>query len=93
MESRTLVTLRYMGQPMRGLDRELFKDLHDDPLLPDPQELVGLQAQLPLGVLQTIFESQLCVSFCFCSVHRLDEEMSKRQTLKLRGGKPLLRED
>ena len=92
MESRALVTLRYVGQPMRGFDRELFKDLHDDPFLPDPQELVGLQAQLPVGVLQTILESQLCVPFCFWSVHRLDKEMLKRQTLKLRRGKPLLRE-
>jgi hypothetical protein len=57
MESGTLVIARYIGQLMSRFDRELLKYLHDHPLLPDLQELVGLQAQLPLGMLQTVLQS------------------------------------
>ena len=53
MESRTLVTLRYMGQPMRGLDRELFKDLHRRPLW-NTQKLVGLNAQSPSWMIEAV---------------------------------------
>ena len=79
MESRTLVTLRYVGQPMRGFDRELFKDVHDDPLLPDPQELVRLQAQLPLRVRKAVRQRITGVRLPLRAVHGLQEKMAEPQ--------------
>src|SRR5258706_1330793 len=59
------------------------------PRSPDPDELVGLQTQSPLGMLQTIPGGGRGIGGAIRIVHRLQEEIAEilsRETLRRRTG-------
>src|ERR1700733_4087381 len=80
VEATAFVACRHVGQKMSGLNCELLEYFHGC-LLGNPQLLVRLQTQLPLGVSQAVVQSESSVRLPRWTVHWLQKEVSEKQGL------------
>ncbi len=75
----TFMVFRDVGQPVRGLEGELFEYLH----LGDPKIFMGLKAEAPEWVCEAVLNRTCSVGVAVGPVHRLQEEVLEAELVDL----------